>query len=346
MSPKRDPASSLSWARFRFSIVGPLLSSPPRKGGLKPALLELAEKTWKHPITEQPVKYAAISIERWYYLARQAKDDPVGALRRSIRKDAGTQETMTEPVRLALLGLYKAHRNWTVQLLYDNLLVIAEADATIGAVPSYSTVLRFMRAHGLSRLRRTRNSDRPGAQRAQERFDTREARSYEAEYVGSLWHLDFHFSSLKVLTPEGLWVRPLCLAILDDRSRLACHVQWYLSETAEDLVHGLCQAFQKRGLPRAQLTDNGAAMQADELTAGLLALGVIHETTLPYSPQQNGKQEVFWAVLEERKKAPFKSFKDIEERVASLHKPDVLISRRIETELSDPDQKYHLFVAR
>jgi len=57
-------------------------------------------------------------------------------------------------------------------------------------------------------------------------------------------------------------------------------------------------------------------------------------------------KKTMWAILEERKKAPFKSFKDLEERVASLHKPDVLIARRIETELSDPDQKYHLFVAR
>jgi len=311
MSPKSDPMSSLSWARFRFSIVGPLLSSPPPKGELKSALRELAEKTWKHPVTDEPVVYAVVTIERWYYIARRANEDPVGALRRSIRRDAGTQETMTEPLRLALLGLYKVHRGWTVRLLYDNLAVLAEEDATIGAVPSYSTVLRFMRAHGLSRIRRTRNADRPGAQRAQERFDSREVRSYEAEYVGSLWHLDFHFSSLKVLTPEGVWVRPVCLAILDDRSRLACHVQWYLSETAEDLVHGVCQALQKRGLPRAQLTDNGSAMLADEVKAGFLRLGIIHETTLPYSPYQNGKQEVFWSVLEGRLMAMLEGVKDL-----------------------------------
>ena len=85
------------------------------------------------------------------------------------------------------------------------------------------------------------------------RRQTREIRSYEAEYVGSLWHLDFHHGSLKVLTPGGQWLRPIALGILDDHSRLCCHVQWYLSETAEDLVHGLSQAIQKRGLPRALL---------------------------------------------------------------------------------------------
>ena len=65
-------------------------------------------------------------------------------------------------------------------------------------------------------------------------------------------------------------------------------------------MHGLSQAIQKRGLPRALLTDNGAAMIAEEVTEGLLRLGIVHEKTLPYSPYQNGKQECFWASLEGR----------------------------------------------
>ncbi len=304
-------SSPLVWARFRFSIVGPLLSSPPPWGSLKSTLRSLAEKTWCHPITGELVQYAPVSIERWYYVALRAKEDPVGALRRCHRKDAGVQASMTEPLRLALLGLYKAHRGWTVKLLYDNLVVLSEDDSSLKPVPSYSTVLRFMRAHGLSRIRRGRNADRPGVERAQERLDLREVRSYEAEYVGSLWHLDFHVSSLKVLTPEGTWVKPLALAILDDFSRLCCHVQWYLSESAEDLVHGLGQAFQKRGLPRATLMDNGAAMVAEELKGGLLRLGIVHETTLPYSPYQNGKQEAFWATLEGRLMAMLEGVKDL-----------------------------------
>jgi transposase InsO family protein len=168
-----------------------------------------------------------------------------------------------------------------------------------------------MRRHGLWRVRRRRNADRPGARRAEERLDTREVRSYEAEYVGTLWHLDFHHSSLKVLTPAGVWVHPVALAILDDHSRLACHVQWYLSETVEDLVHGISQAFQKRGLPRAVLMDNGAAMTAEELKAGFLILGIVHETTLPYSPYQNGKQECYWGTLEGRLMAMLEGVKDL-----------------------------------
>ncbi len=115
-----------------------------------------------------------------------------------------------------------------------------------------------------------------------------------------LWHLDFHHGSVRVLTSPGQWVYPLLLGILDDHSRLCCHAQWYLNETAEVLVHGLSQAFCKRGLCRALMSDNGAAMTAAETGQGLVELGVVHETTLPYSPYQNGKQESFWGQVEGR----------------------------------------------
>lgn len=48
------------------------------------------------------------------------------------------------------------------------------------------------------------------------------------------------------------------------------------------------------------MTDNGSAMLAGETENGLAHLGIIHDTTLPYSPYQNGKQESFWSQLEGR----------------------------------------------
>jgi len=65
-------------------------------------------------------------------------------------------------------------------------------------------------------------------------------------------------------------------------------------------VHGLCQGFQKRGLPRALLSDNGAPMLAAETQEGLERLSIEHHTTLSQTPEQNGKQEVFWAQVEGR----------------------------------------------
>ncbi len=116
----------------------------------------------------------------------------------------------------------------------------------------------------------------------------------------ALWHLDFHSGSRRIIDNQGVWHTPKALCVIDDCSRLCCHIQWYLDGTAESLIHGLTQAFHKRGLPRSLMTDNGSAMIAGETKNGLLQLGIEHETTLPYSPYQNGKQESFWGQLEGR----------------------------------------------
>ena len=298
MTPAHPSAAHL-WARFRFSVVGVLLSSPPPRGELKAAIRSLAARTWTHPTTGRDVRFSAVTIERWYYTARHGGDDPVAVLRRAVRKDCGKVSLATALAeRLSLQ--YHQHPHWSYQLHYDNLAAVVQAEPALGPLRSYATVRRSMKAHGWVPRPRPHPKQRPGEALAEQRRQTREIRSYEAAYVGALWHLDFHHGSLKVLTQSGQWLRPIALGILDDHSRLCCHIQWYLSETAADLVHGLSQAIQKRGLPRALLTDNGPAMVADEVTEGLLRLGIVHERTLPYSPYQNGKQEAFWGTLEGR----------------------------------------------
>jgi transposase InsO family protein len=299
MTPTPPPSTAPRWARFRFSVIGTLLSSPPPRGALKTAIGSLAAKTWTHPTTGGDVQFSAVTIERWYYTARRGQDDPVAVLRRAVRKDCG-KVSLATALAQRLSVQYHQHPHWSYQLHYDNLAALVKAEPSLGPLHSYATVRRYMKAHGWMRKPRPHPKQRPGEERAEMRRQTREVRSYEAAYVGSLWHLDFHHGSLKVLTPGGQWLRPIALGILDDHSRLCCHVQWYLSETAFDLVHGLSQAIQKRGLPRALLTDNGPAMVADEVTEGLLRLGIVHERTLPYSPYQNGKQESFWGTIEGR----------------------------------------------
>src|SRR5208283_958232 len=185
------------WARFRFSVVGSLLSSPPARGALKTAIGCLAAKTWSHPVTGRDVRFSAVTIERWYYTARRQHDDPVGALRRAVRKDRG-KVSLTAAVVERLDLQYHAHHHWSYQLHYDNLAALVKTDPSLGPLQSYSTVRRYMQAHGLLRKPKLRLKERPGEMLALERRQTREIRSFEAEYVGALWHLDFHHGSLRV----------------------------------------------------------------------------------------------------------------------------------------------------
>ena len=51
-------------------------------------------------------------------------------------------------------------------------------------------------------------------------------------------------------------------------------------------------------------------------------------------------------ILDERKRKPFESFEDLEERVSGLHNPKEVLVERIQEELRDDDLKYRIFVRR
>lgn len=288
-------------AQLRFSIVAGLLASPPARGELGKEIARLAHKLWKHPIEDDYwIQFGSSTIERWYYLVRD-EVNPLKVLRHKVRSDRGQTRVMSTEQLCALQQQYLDHRGWSRKLHFDNLNALCESDQKrYGPAPSYSTVFRRMEARGWDK-RKSRRNPTEGQIRAEQRLEKYEVRSYEASHVNALWHFDFHEAKrLRIADIQGEWHKPQCFGIMDDCSRLCCHVQWYLTENAENLFHGQCQAYHKRGLPREEMHDNGAAMRAEETQNGFEALSILSAPTLAYSPYQNGKQEKFWDTLEGR----------------------------------------------
>jgi len=273
------------WARLRFAIIGPLLAAPPATGELKASLESLARKTWTHPINGAAFHYSAGSLERFYYRARHAQD-PVSALRPQQRCDKGHRRQLGESLRDAIKVQYHKHPGWTIQLHVDNLTALCQQHSELQPMCSYSTVRRYLKSQGWHRIRGL-SQQRPGAMQAAERRARVEVRSYEASYNE-------------------------LLGIIDDHSRLICHMQWYMDQSAYSLVHGLSQALQKRCLPRALMSDNGSAMKSAEFTGGLLKLGIQHDFTQSYSPEQNAKIEILWGSVEGRLMAMLENVKQLD----------------------------------
>jgi transposase InsO family protein len=296
-------SQSQRWAAFRFSVIGPLYAARPDHGELRPALEALSRQDFTHPITGARVRFGYSTLERWFYAATR-DDDPLTELRRKVRKDAGTYKAVSLALREEIRQQYAAHPTWSYQLHYENLDAVVDKRPEAGPLPSYTTVRRYMRAQGY--VRQKRRTDH------RVHHSAREVRSYEMADAHALWHLDFHHGKRRVLLPSGEYQKPILLAIMDDHSRVCCHAQWYLGEGAEQLAHGLIQAFLKRGLPRAILMDNGAAMQAAEVTEGLLRLGILQRYTLSESPHQNGKQETFFAPIEGKCVAMLEGIRDLD----------------------------------
>jgi transposase InsO family protein len=294
MSDETSTPARVRWARLRFAIIGPLLSAPAEAGDLAPRIAELAGRAWRHPTTGESIRFSAKSVERWYYAAR-AEQDPIRALERKVPKHAGTHPSVTEAVAEVIQTLRRQHPRWSYKLVHDNLLAVGRERPELGLLPGYATVARFMKHHGLAKHRRPRRHEQASD------FVPRERRLFEVAHVHGLWHCDFHVAKRKVICANGDLAPVSLFAVLDDHSRLCCHAQWYVGDgTTEFFVHGLCQAFGKRGLPRALLSDNGAPMLAAESREGLERLSIEHHTTLVQTPEQNGKQEVFFASVEGR----------------------------------------------
>ncbi len=114
MPTEEDPDR---WARLRFAIIGPLLAAPPPRGKLRKAIAELMETDWTHPLDGTAIRFGFATLERWYYAAYKAQD-PVAALRRQPREDAGRFRTLSAALIRELETQYKAHTGWTVQLHY------------------------------------------------------------------------------------------------------------------------------------------------------------------------------------------------------------------------------------
>jgi putative transposase len=118
------------------------------------------------------------------------------------------------------------------------------------------------------------------------RFAHRKVRSYEHTHTHALWHIDAYHCSIP-LSHQGQMKRPALLAIIDDHARFICHAQWFWREDTAAAAHVFSQAIVKRGLPRMVMSDNGGPFVAAEIRHGLHRLGVLHETTTCYAPNQN-----------------------------------------------------------
>jgi putative transposase len=154
-----DERAHERWAHLRFSIVGSLLASPPAPGELRAEIERLAERPWRHPQSGNLVRFAASTIERWYYAAR-AGANPVAALRRKLREDSGRSVAITDNLARILRRQYEEHPSWSFKLHLDNLVAWIESASELGSPPSYPTLRRFMVAQGLRPRRKRRQRGR------------------------------------------------------------------------------------------------------------------------------------------------------------------------------------------
>ena len=284
ITPKQQKRTRRQVAEFRYSVLGHLLAQPLEAGELAQRLRDLAQRSWLEPGRDYPETFTVRTLERWYGKVKKKPADPISALLPARRSDAGNVKALSSEHQLWLRKNFRKYQKWSWALHWDNL-----RETELKQVPSYATVVRWMRSQSLF-----------PEKTAGIRRKKREVRSFESSFPGELWHFDGHKGSRMVVDDAGQYRETRCIAFLDDHSRLCCHCQWVSGESAEEVVHIFLQALLKRGMPRKVQSDNGSGMIAAEFESGVKNLGIIHEKTIPRSPFQNGKIESFWRPLESR----------------------------------------------
>jgi transposase InsO family protein len=212
------------------------------------------------------------------WLARYRQDGAAGLSDRS-RRPKGSPGKTAEDIEARVLAVRSEHPVWGGRKIRRVL-----QDDGAAQVPSASTITDILRRHG--RL------DGLGA------GEKRDWTRFEHVEPNDLWQMDFkgHFAMR-----EG---RCHPLTVLDDHSRYSLTIGACGNERTASVRAHLEKVFERNGLPRRILTDNGSpwgTAGSDErytaLTVWLLDLGVAVSHGRAYHPQTQGKDERFHRTL-------------------------------------------------
>ena len=197
---------------------------------------------------------------------------------RSRRPHTSPQRTDAE-LEQRVLELRHRHPAWGGRKLRRRLLDLGQK-----RVPAVSVVHAILVRHGLV------DAEQSDKHRPCERFERKEP--------NDLWQMDYkgHFA-----TDAG---RCHPLTMLDDHSRFNLTLKACGDERNPTVKSALIAAFERYGMPRSLLTDNGAPWgscsqdsQWTELGAWLVRLGITLIHGRPSHPQTQGKEERFHRTL-------------------------------------------------
>jgi transposase InsO family protein len=211
------------------------------------------------------------------YLRRHQASGPSGLEDLSRRPLTSPRRSPAE-IEAGIVALREAHPRWGGRKLARRL-----QDQGFTAVPSPSTVTEVLRRHG--KLDPAEGLKHQPFQR------------FERSMPNELWQMDFkgHF-------PMDLG-RCHPLTVLDDHCRYSLGLIACGDETLITVRNNLTSLFNRYGLPRAMLSDNGSpwgGSGADGYTAlevWLMRLGIRLYHGRAYHPQTQGKEERFHRTL-------------------------------------------------
>lgn len=263
-------------AIFRFGVIFPLVEKSLHEywGEKERIIRELVSKEWEIPFSSRTYISKA-TILSWV----KRYDDggrKIEALFPESRGDKGRMRSITDEQIDALMRL----RSENPKLSTPRLVEKAQAGNVFppGTQVSMASIYRLLKVRKAKRQKLEQDM-----------------RKFEVQMANDLWQSDcMHGPHVLV---DGVRRKSYLFAVIDDRSRLITHGQFYLAETLENYLDCLWTAMRKRGVPRKLYVDNGASFRSHRLQLGCAALEVALIYARPYRPQGKGKIERFFRTV-------------------------------------------------
>ena len=261
-------------ALFKFSIIAPLCNDTFDAPSKAAYCRQMAEKSYTLP--DGSIKrYSADTFKQWFI---QYRNHGIEVLRPKGRNDAGLSRALSEEAAQRIAEIKQQYPHITGTLVYQKLIEEGYVKASGASLP---TVLRFIKNNHL---------------RAKE-IVPEDRRAYECEFANDCWQADS--SAGPVIKVDGVKKETWLISLIDDKSRLITHAEFFFHDNSVNMQLALRKAVQKHGLPARLYVDNGSSYKNQQLSWICASLGIVLIHTPPFSPKNKGKIERMFRTLKD-----------------------------------------------
>ena len=188
------------------------------------------------------------------------------------RKSGRLQKPIYEQVKQQIMNVCSETKMGSTKT-YETIVARSVGNAILKTV-SHRMVYNTMKQENL--LKFSREPQTPKVTRCR----------YEANYADLIWHTDLHIFN-------GAYL----IAFIDDYSRYIVYWEIITSKDAITTSNVLSKALADNNRPFSIWTDNGGEFKG-EFYGVMIRNNIKKVLTDPYTPQQNGKCERFWATAD------------------------------------------------
>jgi hypothetical protein len=271
-----DEEKRLDWARFRFSVIAPLVCRKLTEEERRALRREILNQTFLDPDGHER-RVASRTLNEWVARHRKAGFDALYDCRRKT------------------LGESRA--------IPDNILDRAEQLRREEETRSVKMILRLLDAEGydvsqISKSTLNVHLNQRGAGKARLTGDKGAYQRWEQKWANKLWQAD---------TSAGVWLpdpqnpkaikQTRLISFIDDATRVCTHAQFYWDERLPSLVDCFRKALLKRGKPEKLLCDNAFIYHSKTVEIMCAQLGIEIKFCKPYSAPTKGKIEKHYGTI-------------------------------------------------